>query len=69
MHHHHHLAELALIGVLALGAYELYHLERYGTFGFGDPNNNGITFGGYGTQYNYGNPTFGHHHRHHHHLL
>jgi hypothetical protein len=73
MHHHHHLAELALVGALALGAYELYHLERYGNFGFGDPNNNGISFGGYGapyaTQYGYGNPTYGHHHGHHHHHI
>jgi len=70
--------ELALLGALAFGAYELYHLHKYGNFGIGNPYNNSIGTGGYDVPYGYGgttagygftNPTFGshHHHRHHHH--
>jgi hypothetical protein len=77
MHHHYHLGELALLGAVAFGAYELYHLERYGNFGIGDPNHHGIVFGGNNAPYDsfggysapygsLGGPTSVHHHRHHH---
>ncbi len=65
MTHHHHLAELAAVGAVAFGAYELYHFNKYGNFGIGNPYNHGISFGGFGgagAPYGYGNPTFGHHH-------
>jgi len=55
--HHHHLNHLnhpfldaALVGVAALGAYELWHHHQYGNFGFGNPYNQG----GYGVPYGYG---------------
>jgi hypothetical protein len=69
MHHHHRLEELALLGALAFGAYELYHLEKYGNFGIGNPYTNGISFGptpyGNGGTYGFGTPMSGHHHHHH----
>lgn len=81
----HHLEELVLLGILAFGAYELYHLERYGNFGIGNPNHHhhhrfgtagfGVPYGysdpmaGYGATLDYGNPTFGHYHGHHHHHI
>jgi hypothetical protein len=52
----HLLEEAALAGALAFGAYELYHLHKYGNFGIGNPNHHGITFGG---QTGYGGPTTG----------
>ncbi len=61
---HHHLAELAAVGALAFGAYELYHLHQYGNFGIGNPYHHGISFGGMGSPYGYGNQTFGQHHHH-----
>jgi hypothetical protein len=71
----HHLGELALLGGLAFGAYELYHFERYGNFGIGNPYHHGIVFGGNNAQYGYGdqgysNPSYGYHHghQHHHHI-
>jgi hypothetical protein len=51
MPHHHHLGEIAVLGAMALGAYELYHLERYGNFGFGNPNHHSTGYGGYSTGY------------------
>jgi len=65
----HLLEEAALAGALAFGAYELYHLHKYGNFGIGNPNHHGITFGGpsgygdpttgFGGPSGYGNPTTG----------
>ncbi|UJR07919.1 hypothetical protein I4U23_012202 [Adineta vaga] len=55
MHHHHHhhpFLDAALVGGVALGAYELYHHHQYGNFGFGNPYNGG----GYGGSYGYGSP-------------
>jgi len=49
-HHHHHLnhpiLDLALVGAVGLGAYELWHHHHYGNFGFGNPNNQNTGFGG-----------------------
>lgn len=53
-HHHHLLRDIAIAGAIGLGAYELYHYNRYGNFGFGNPYNNGMNFGGYGSPYGYG---------------
>ncbi|CAF1410543.1 unnamed protein product [Adineta steineri] len=56
MHHHHHLnhpfMDAALVGAVGLGAYELWHHHQYGTWGFGNPYNQG----GAGGQYGYGDP-------------
>lgn len=61
MHHlHHPFLDAALVGAVGLGAYELWHHHHYGTWGFGNPYNQG-GFGGYGSV-PYGN---GHHHHHH----
>ncbi|CAF1424283.1 unnamed protein product [Adineta steineri] len=55
-HHHHHLnhpfMDAALVGAVGLGAYELWHHHQYGTWGFGNPYNQG----GAGGQYGYGDP-------------
>jgi hypothetical protein len=55
-HHHHLLRDIAVGGALAFGAYEMYHLQRYGNFGIGDPNHHGISFG---SPFGYGGPGTG----------
>ncbi|CAF4462949.1 unnamed protein product, partial [Rotaria sp. Silwood2] len=45
-----HRAEAALARGLGLGAYELYHHQQYGNFGFGHPYHPGF---GYGAPYGY----------------
>jgi hypothetical protein len=67
---HHPFLDIAAVGAVGLGAYELWHHHHYGTFGFGNPNKQGGMggqysqggFGGYGAPSGYGN-----HHGHHHH--
>jgi hypothetical protein len=70
------LEDLALLGAVAFGEYELYHLERYGNFGIGNPYHHGIVFGGSNAPYgsfggysapygSFGGPTVVHHRRHH----
>jgi hypothetical protein len=58
MHHHlnHPVLDVALAGAAGLGAYELYHHHQYGNFGFGNPYNQNMGFGGYGDPYGYGAP-------------
>jgi hypothetical protein len=49
MHLQHPFMDAALVGAVGLGAYELWHHHQYGTFGFGNPNNQGgFGGGGYG---------------------
>ena len=55
-HHHHLLRDVGIAGAVGLGAYELWHHHQYGNFGFGNPNNQGYGYGGYGTPYGYGAP-------------
>lgn len=69
----HALEEAALVGAIGLGAYELYHLHKYGTLGFGNPYNQSYGSTGYGDPYGYGTqmgyttmPPPTHHHHHHH---
>ena len=60
-HHHHLLRDVMIAGAIGLGAYELYHYQQYGDFGFGNPNHHHHHhgFGGYGTPYGYGMPAIG----------
>lgn len=77
----HLLRDIAIVGAVGLGAYELYHLHQYGTLGFGNPYNQGYGgYTGYGDAYAYGTqmgyptmtappPPPTHHHHHHHQMM
>ncbi|CAF0758254.1 unnamed protein product [Adineta steineri] len=66
---HHPFLDMAIVGAVGLGAYELWHHHHYGNFGFGNPYNQ-AGFGGYSNPYGYGTPYgFNHPHHHHHHVL
>ncbi len=65
MHLNHPFLDIALVGAAGLGAYELWHHHKYGTWGFGNPYNQG----GFGSFGGYGGAPYGYGHHHHHHLF